>query len=68
MMGRQDFDPQAVESAPLMQSVDTSMTSIGYAYFGAADAPNDNNLGLLQRADESSIGTVLGTRVETNDG
>lgn len=67
-MGRPNFDPQAVESAPLMLSADTSMTSIGYAYFGAADAPNDNNLGLLQRADESSLGMVFGTRVETNDG
>lgn len=63
-MGRPDFDDSASDSA---DGNDTGGTSLENAYFGA-DTPRASLLGVLNHADETTVGTVFGTRTENEDG
>lgn len=63
-MARPDFDASASDSA---ESSDLGGTSLENAYFGA-DTPGASLLGVLNHADQTTVGTVFGTRTENEDG
>lgn len=63
-MARPDFDASASDSA---DSSDVGGTSLENAYFGA-DNPGESLLGVLRHADDTTVGTVFGTRTENENG
>lgn len=63
-MGRPELDASASYGS---DSGDIGGTSLENGYFGA-DTSATSNIGSLNQADQTSIGSVFGTRMESSNG
>lgn len=63
-MGRPDFDASTSDS---FDGGDIGGTSLDNAYFGAATSAT-SNISSVNEADQTSVGSVFGTRMENSNG